>query len=219
MLGLSGFSCLSGSEMSPSCTPGTTHGWAHLFYLLWVILTSHWVSFLGKTHKTLEIVAVGDLGLRGTSYGHSYLLFLVAKDFGCRLNPTQPTWGNFIPRLPNQLVVTLNILAHDGERGEWSWTFFVLLLGCYVYKSNVWVFNFRFVQDDFKSCLKITLKLCLSGLEYNPTAWDIFTWLFLFSPVLFWGISEAHWTIKRCPQQPPDSSPLVGYWGLVITLT
>ena len=41
----------------------------------------------------------------------------MAKDFGCRLNPTQPTWGNFIPRLPNQLMVTLNILAHDGERG------------------------------------------------------------------------------------------------------
>lgn len=73
----------------------------------------------------------------------------MAKDFGCRLNPTQPTWGNFIPRLPNQLMVTLNILAHDGERGGWSWTFFLLLLGCYVYKSNVWVFNFRFVQDDF----------------------------------------------------------------------
>ena len=149
MLGLSGFPCLSGLEMSPSCTPGRTHCWAHLFYVLWAILTSHWVSFLGKTHKTLEIVAVGELGLRGTSYGHSYLLFLVAKDFGCRLNPTQPTWGNFIPRFPNQLMVTLNILAHDGERGGWSWTFFLLLLGCYVYKSNVWVFNFRFVQDDF----------------------------------------------------------------------
>ena len=27
--------------------------------------------------------------------------------------------------------------------------FFFFLLGCYVYKSNVWVFNFRFVQDDF----------------------------------------------------------------------
>ena len=68
---------------------------------------------------------MGELGFGGgTSYGHSYLLFPVAKGFGCRLNPSQPTWGNFIPRLPNQLVVTLNILAHDGERGAGPGLFF-----------------------------------------------------------------------------------------------
>ena len=41
------------------------HCWANLFYLLWAILTSHWVSFLGKTHKIPEIVAMGELGFGG----------------------------------------------------------------------------------------------------------------------------------------------------------
>lgn len=49
--------------MSPRCTPGRTHRWAHLFYLLWAILIPRWVSFLGKTRKTPEMVAVGELGL------------------------------------------------------------------------------------------------------------------------------------------------------------
>lgn len=96
---------------------------------------------------------MGELGLAGGGVGDNKLWTqLSSVSCGERLwlqtEPLTAYLGKLHPKTPKQLMVTLNILAHDGERGAGPRLFF-FLLGCYVYKSNVWVFNFRFVQDDF----------------------------------------------------------------------
>lgn len=184
--------------------------------MLWAILIPCWVLFLGKTHKTLETVAVGKLGL-GDEYGRVTFPFLWWKAIGsgCRLNPTQPTWENFIPRLTTQWMVTLNVLACDGGRRGPRF----LLLGV-TFINKMFGAQLQIYSSWLLILPKMTLKLCISGLEYSQATYGRpypLCFFCLAQSVLLWvSLKLTGW--KRCPQLLPESIPLMGYWKLIITL-